>query len=205
MRFVHRQLSGLAAASAIVPAALALSTAPARAVEIGVQWSAGTYLIAQTCPNSVIPCGAQEDASLKVTISGPTVSFTVTDLDNSSEDATFTLPNYEIPAGVITGDSPYFSVLPDSKGVVTLQNANWDTTAYPYVTFYSAANGGGLTIGSAEDGTPPNLTVLFNSAQTTGSPYALVTVPEPEAWSLMLVGVGFSGAVLRRRKAPAAV
>jgi hypothetical protein len=200
MRLTQPRVVILGAASALL-----LSAAPAFAVRIGVEWTAGTYLIAQTCLGGNPPCLSPDDASLKVTIAGPTVSFTVTDFDDASENATFTLPNYEVPAGVITGDSPYFSVLPDSDGVVTLQNADWDTTAYPYVTFYSAANGGGLTIGSAEDGTPPNLTVLFNSAQTTGSPYALLPVPEPYDWSLMLVGVGFSGAALRRRRAPVAL
>jgi hypothetical protein len=172
---------------------LACAAGSAAAMPYMVQFTAGSYPIADSCPSAPsTPCVLTTDANLQVAISGVTADFTVT--VGSNTVATFTLPDYLAPTGVEPGRSPYFSGS-------NLTDTSWDKTTYPYVVFWSPADGGGITIGESPDDNTGTLVTLFNSEQTTGASYTLSGTPEPMTWSLMIVGTGLTGVALRRRRA----
>ncbi len=175
---------------------LACVAGGASAAPYMVQFVGGEYPIAISCPSApATPCDLSTDANLEVAISGVKANFTVTVVGDPAATQTFTLPDYLAPTGVEPGGSPYFSGS-------NLTNASWDTTADPYVVFWSAEDGGGITIADMSNDNGSTLIKLFASQQTTGSPF--IMTPEPMTWSLMLVGAALTGGALRRLRARAA-
>jgi hypothetical protein len=101
--------------------------------------------------------------------------------------------------GVEVGGSPYF------KGS-DLTNASWDTSVYPYVTFWSNQDGAGISVGSLpDDSVADNIYFIdFGSEQyfLEGSPSIFtLSSPEPATWAMLLLGVAATGAGVRRRRA----
>jgi hypothetical protein len=181
-----------------IVAVLMASVGVARASFIALQFTPSTYQIIDAfiggCPNVSLPCGVPDDSTLTVSITGPKADFSTTDSVNPNWDIHFTLPNYLQPLGYEPGQSPYY------KGA-GLTNADWNTAVYPFVTFWSLPDGGAFSIASSPD---ENGNILVDFFSTGTNPFSLVVVPEPAAWTLMILGVGATGGMLRRRRALAA-
>jgi hypothetical protein len=166
-----------------------------------------TIPLADMCPMASVPCLENTDSSLSVVVVNGVAEFTGS-LDLPGPPATtlnvsFDLPDIYAPSGVEAGDSPYFT----GAG---LTNASWDTSMYPYVTFWSNEDGAGISIGSQPgDGPTDNVYFTdFGSEQSylEGSPslFTLTGTPEPASWAMLLVGATATGAGVRRRRAKTA-
>jgi PEP-CTERM motif-containing protein len=103
------------------------------------------------------------------------------------------------PGGVIDAGSVYYSVF----------GSSWNPSDYPYLTFWTTGNDGGVTAGTIPGESGTNLFNTFQSTEGTGQVFT-VSVPEPSTWALMLLGfagVGLSALrrnAMRRRRAIAA-
>jgi hypothetical protein len=162
----------------------AMVASTAHAVEI-VTFVPGTYYLAADDFDTAVD-------TLVVSVSAGTAKFTLTGIDN----ATFTAPNNSSPMG--GGVDPYYSISGSSL------TASWDTGAYPYLTFWSTGDGGGATAGSIPGADGSNYFDIYQSTLGTGQVFTATGAPEPAAWTLMLMGFGGLGAVLRAaRKRPA--
>jgi hypothetical protein len=117
---------------------------------------------------------------LVITSDGVTASFVMT----GEVDATFSLPDNSTPAGGLPID-PYFLA----------GTASFDTTTYPYVTFYTTGDGGGFTIGSQPADLGNNLVNEFGAQVFT-----VAAVPEPSTWAMMILGFAGIGFMAYRRK-----
>jgi hypothetical protein len=158
-----------------------------------VQFTGGVYPIAVSCPGAALPCDQSTNATLTVTVSGPQANFVVDVTGDQSATLSFDLPDYLAPTGVEPGGSPYFTM-------PNLTAATWDTATYPYVTIWSPADGGGISVAGTPDDSGDVLLALFESEQTTSSPFTLTGTPEPATWAMLIVGAGMTGATLRRRR-----
>jgi hypothetical protein len=180
-----------------VVATLSLGAGAAHASYTAIEFLPAAYQIIDAdvvgCPNASAPCEASPDTILSVSIVGPMADFGISDQDNPSWNFSFSLPDYLAPTGFEPGGSPYY------EGPHLA--APWDTTIFPYVTFWSAVDGGAITIGSTPNESGPDLVDFFASAADPEPDFALVSVPEPDAWVLILLGAGLCGAGLRRRRA----
>jgi hypothetical protein len=149
-----------------------------------VSFNPGTYYLSDS------DLGPVAD-TLVVTLSGGTADFTLSGTDN----ATFTVPNNSTPSG--GGSSPYYLITGSSI------TASWDTTAYPYLTFWSTGADGGVTAGSVPGDSGTNDFNTFQSTDGTGQVFTATGVPEPGTWTLILIAFSGVGAGLRAaRKAP---
>ena len=135
-------------------------------------------------------------------LANPLATFPGTDLDKADTyDFTFTV-------GAPTGTLATIQIQAQAQKTGDNEPITFD--------FYSGSPGSGSFLGTSSTGTNANLT--FNP--TVGSYYVEVlpayiasnnealsgtilisTVPEPAAWTMMLVGFGGLGAALRRRSA----
>lgn len=147
-----------------------------------VTFNPGTYYLAYTDFGSPVD-------TLVVSISGGNADFTLSGSDNE----TFTVPNNSVPDLVLPGPNPVYDVS-------SLPSYSWDSSAYPYLTFYTNSNGGGMTIGSQPSDVGSNLVNLFQSSDGTGQVFSISGVPEPATWLMMLAGLGLAGAALRSRR-----
>jgi hypothetical protein len=168
-------VKGLSAAGIL--AAAAMGAQGAQAAET-VTFIPGTYSLAETNLGSPVD-------TLVVTVSAGTASFVLSGADN----ATFTLPDSSTPTG--GGGNPYY-LISSSGG-----SASWDTTSFPYLVFWSTPSDGGLTADAVSDDSGPSDFNLFQSTAGTGQVFTVSGVPEPAAWTMMLVGVGCVGAMAR--------
>jgi hypothetical protein len=144
----------------------------------------GTYNLAESYLGSPVD-------TLSISIVGGIADFVLTGQDT----ATFSVTNDSTPAG--GGSNPYFTTFTGS----------WDTTAYPYLTFWSTGSLGGVTAGSVAGDSGANFFNLFQSTSGTGQVFTLSGVPEPATWAMLLVGfaaLGFAGLRSRRKDAVAA-
>jgi hypothetical protein len=166
-------------------AALALTTVGEAVAGPAVQFLPGTYYLAYSTGDAPVD-------TVTVSLSGGYADFTMTGDDSE----TWSISNASIP------DFSY-----DYEGVgyfaYAIQSASWNTTDDPYITFWVSHDGGGLTIGPDEGDPGANfdLVDLFTSSSGPGQVF---DVPEPAAWTIMIVGIGLTGGVLRRRRAMAA-
>jgi hypothetical protein len=169
-------------------ASMILTVGNARAETI--VFDPGTYYLADSYLGDPVD-------TLVVTVSGGVATFDLTGNDNW----TFTVPSPSTPTGDYSGN-PYYEA--------PAFTANWDTTTYPYLTFWYASSFGGLTAGSAAgDGNAEEIYVfdLFQSSDGPGQVFSVVT-PLPESWVMMLsglAGLGFVAAYRRRKNDRSAV
>jgi hypothetical protein len=161
-----------------------------------VQLIGGTYPMAETCPNYLDvppqPCDGVDGSSMTITIAGSLANVSITDPLDPSENASFTMPDYSVPAGFEPGASPYFSVYTND-----VTNVSWNESSYPYITFWSALDGGGIGIGDDPSDDGNTLTSLFESNETEND--FVVPVPEPAGWGLVLSNFALVGFAMRRR------
>jgi hypothetical protein len=150
-----------------------------------VNFLPGTYLLTTDGP-SAGSVFQTPDQTLVVTVSGGTASFSLT----GAETASFTLPDDAEIATSFALDSVVFSS--SSAG-----SPSWSTATYPYITFWSTADYGGLTIGTIPGDKGTN--VIDNFMSTEGPGQIFSPVPEPAGWAVMLVGVAGLGAALRSK------
>jgi len=140
----------------------------------------GTYDLAETY------LGAPVD-TLVVTVSGGVADFTLSGADN----ATFSVPNDTAPDSFVFGDDPVYST--------SIISESWDTTTYPFLTFWTNGGDGGVTVGSIPGDEGTN---LFNTFQSTeGSGQVFTATPEPASWALLIAGFAGMGAAVRRSRA----
>jgi hypothetical protein len=143
----------------------------------------GTYHLADTF------LGAPVD-TLAVSVSGGVASFVLSGADSE----TFSVPSPSTPTGRVLHNDPYYLVAPP----VT---ASWNTTLYPYLTFYRTSDHGGLSI-TNEPGDPKGSSILLNlfqSTEGTGQAFSATATPLPASWTLMLAGLAGFGLLLHRR------
>ena len=159
-----------AAAIAGLVVADGLAFAPAHAET--VTFIPGTYYLAEDYLGTPVD-------TLVVSISGGVAYFSL-----SGEDtATFAVQNNSTPTGDDgNGDpgNPYFSV-------ASIVSASWNAADYPYLTFWSTFDAGGVTAGTATGDSGTNLFDIFQSTDGTGQVFTL-SVREPSTWALMLIG-----------------
>lgn len=162
-----------------------------------------TLPLADMCPMHSVPCMESTDSTLTVLDVGGVAEFTgsvtLPGPPSTTVNVSFDLPDVDAPLGVEVGGSPYF------KGS-DLTNASWDTSLYPYVTFWSNQDGAGISIGSLpDDNLADNVYFTdFGSEQyfLEGSPSIFtLSSPEPATWAMLLLGVAATGAGVRRRRA----
>ncbi len=170
----------------LLAAALVAVSATSASATI-VTFVPGTYYLAKIS-------GDTPTDILTVTVTGGIANFVIDDADF----VTFSVPDNSTPEGVVLSGSPYYASS-------SLPSTNYSATAYPYLSFYSTAVGGGLTIGTEIGDTGSNRVNLFESNIGTGQVYTLSGVPEPAAWALMLTGFGLLGGALRGRRGSAAL
>jgi hypothetical protein len=182
--------SGRTLAWATAPV-LALCASGAHATGDILSFTPGAYYYADDCPGATTPCAGASNVTVTLTISGSEATFVIDAPLDPTYNVTFSLPNFLTPTGYEPGASPYYS----GPALVT---SSWDTTAYPYVIFWSSVDGGAFNISASPDGSD-SLVTLFQSVGTVGPSIASL-VPEPAAWSMMVLGFGLSGALLRRRR-----
>ncbi len=185
LRFeARRRRQGLAAAVGL--GLLALASAAAGSVEI--RFTPGVYYLDDYVPGA--PVGPPTD-TLTVGVSGGVASFTL----SGTDDATFSVPDPSVPTGTDIDDDGLFNPYYQIQGSAI--SASWDTSVYPWLTFWSAGIGGGVTAGSI----PGDLGVnLFDTSGSTIGPSQVFVVPEPGTWTLMLTGLAGTGAAGRRRR-----
>jgi hypothetical protein len=179
-------MTSLSTKAAIAGLAIALAAPAARAET--VNFIPGTYYLADGYLDVPVD-------TLVVTVGGGTASFTLSGADT----ATFTVPDGVTPTGEdLAGyGAPYYYI--PTSGVT----ASWDTSAYPYLTFWSNFEDGGLTAGSVPGDLGFNYIDLFESDVGSGQVFTVSGIPEPATWATMLVGLGAVGALSRRRRAVA--
>jgi hypothetical protein len=150
----------------------------------------GTYFLAQSF------LGAPVD-TLKVSVSGGVASFDLTGADNE----TFSIPSPSKPTGhVMKNKDPYYLAAPP----VT---ASWNSTLFPYITFYKAIDEGGLSVGSKPGDKTGNLLLnLFQSTEGPGQVFNrnLPATPLPSTWLMLLAGLVGLGFVAHRGSKAAA-
>jgi hypothetical protein len=171
------------AAFAVVAAAAGSPLAATAAV---IHFLPGTYDLDDYVSGA--PPTAPTD-TLVVTVTGGIASFALSGTDAAS----FSVPDDSSPTGTdIDNDGvfdPYY-LIPGSA-----ISASWDTSLYPYLTFWSADIGGGVTAGSI----PGDLGVnQFDTSGSTSGPSQIFAVPEAGAWTMMVIGVTAVGAAVRR-------
>jgi len=177
------------ATKGVIAAALAMACASsAAAYQVLVFPTSRIYL-------SNTYMGAPID-TLTRNIDGNIAYFTLSGVDNET---------FSAPSGVPAKPGevhPYSLSL-----IMNSDTASWNTDLFPVLTLWTADGGGGLTIGTQVGDHGTNLVNLFQSSRGTGQVYdfqPFASVPEPESWTLLLVGLGGLGAGLRRAKHRAA-
>lgn len=162
---------------------LALSLSSANAAQVPT-FIPGTYAL------STSAFGGNDSTVVVADGVGGQVDFAVT---TPTVSATFALPGGEPIDGLALAGSPYF----ESRFI----SPSFDATTYPFVTFYTVAEDGGLNIGDASGGFGNNLFDLYTDA--AGDPSQLYTlsggVPEPDAWLFLITGFAGLGLLVRHR------
>jgi hypothetical protein len=180
----YQSLAVLTAAFGLCAGAVAAAGTPG-----AIRFLPGVYELDDYVPNA--PVGPPTD-TLTVTVSGGVAHFTLTGTDS----ATFSVPDPSTPTGTDIDDdglfNPYYFI-PTSA-----ISASWDTTAYPWLTFWSAGIGGGVTAGSIPGDFGSN---LFDTSGSTIGPSQVFAVPEPTTWALLVTGLAGFGGVARARRA----
>jgi hypothetical protein len=156
---------------------LAVALAP-QAAQAEVTFVPGTYELANFNLGPVVD-------TLVVTVSGGVADFTATGEIN----ATFSVPEDISPTG---GTASYYFYYDIPATPVT---ASWDTTSYPYLSFWSSTYEGGVTAGAIPGDDGPNYFDLFQS--TPGTAQLFAGAPEPATWALLVLGLLGLGATLR--------
>jgi hypothetical protein len=159
-----------------------------------VNFLPGTYNLASSIsePSGEPPTPLPPDQTLVLTVSAGVATFSLT----GAETVSFTLPNDASISTDFGEDSVVFSS--SAAGSPT-----WSPASYPYITFWSTAELGGLTIGTIPGDQGTNLIDNFESNDGTGQFFS--PVPEPAAWTVMLVGLAGLGATVRSRRAGASM
>ncbi len=183
-RFEARRSRAVAAAAVCLLASA--TAAPTGAVEI--RFAPGVYDLEDYVEGA--PVGPPTDI-LTVVVSGGVASFTL----SGADDATFSVPDPSTPTGTDIDDDGLFNPYYEIPGSAI--SASWDTSVYPWLTFWSAGIGGGVTAGSIPGDFGAN---VFDTSGSTIGPSQVFTVPEPGIWMLMLTGLAGIGVVGRRRR-----
>jgi hypothetical protein len=179
MRWKMRPTSALAA---ITLALTAIAGASGPAAAETVIFNTGTYSLAK------MDLGHPVD-TLDLSVSAGMAMFVISGEDN----ATFTAPDMFTQAGG--------AINPNILVNGTSVSGSWNATEFPFITFWSTASNGGLTIGSGVGDQGANFINLFQSSPGTGQVFSVLTsvsgIPEPATWAMLVLGVGLIGGGLR--------
>jgi hypothetical protein len=119
--------------------------------------------------------------TLTIALNAGMADFTLTGQDS----ATFSVIDHSVPDGFVFSDSPYYD-----SGSGKVISTSWDSSLYPFLTFYTTANFGGFSVGTtAGDISGTDLFDLYSTNQL----FSVSSVPLPASLPLMLTGLGMLG------------
>jgi hypothetical protein len=155
-----------------------------------IEFDPGTYHLSSSY------LGSPTD-TLVVSVAAGVASFVLTGADS----ATFSISSPANPTGYFTSAesqaNPYFQA-------ASLMAPSWNSSTYPYVTFFYDDSKGGLTVGTAPGDAGTNLIDLFQSSEGSGQVFTAVA-PLPAALPLFAGGLGLFGFLATGRKRKGAV
>ena len=116
----------------------------------------------------------------------------------TSFDLSLTDPNFPATNTSVTGTTTFFDAGNQVASIgpqTTLTSSQLDLGALSF-----PPNNGALTFDKVTSDFTINTLANPTTLSTASISYTLVSVPEPMSWTLMLVGLGALGGVMRRRK-----
>ena len=165
-----------------------------------------TFTATNICyPNCGTDISDTESLSTFLNVSGGNATGLSTDVSGLSGHA-LTLAGY---IHILTGGLQTFGLSSDDgsylqiDGQTVVNNAGVHSLTYAQTAIDLAAGWHSIYIYQEENAGVTGLSAWINYRPLTSNILSTIAVPEASTWAMMIVGVGFAGTALRRRKAAA--